>query len=293
MANERRNPGSPDVADTSYYSGAALPTAGNVLFFLEGSDKLTTNMNALEGIDLLGIVFAPQCKTVIEGSPLKVTCDQAGTGYLKYEGSANGTLKFAGGTDNDIQKIMWWASSPSARGEFSAMDILGNLEVKVGSVYIATDALFGASSEVWVLSGFCHIAGHATDVVPTINCKKGSRTRIERAFTTLNVDAGAEVEIDIDTYTGATVNNKGGKVIWISGTITNLNHEQGVLDLSRFRRYGQSAVNYKSTSEASVIKSTGGAQPTLGSSTTTPIGSDSGAVIMYAGSGGGTSFGVS
>lgn len=295
MPNITRFPGSVDVGDTAYYTGTAIPGVGDSLYFLEGEDKLSANMTALVN-DLALIAFAPGNKTTFSVTALAVTVDQSEAGIIKYEGSANGTLKFVGqAADNDVGSIFWWSNSPSARGEFDAMDILENVEVTAGSVYIGPTALFAADSEVWVIGGDIHIAAHATDVVPLIEAKAGSRTVIKRAFTDLNVAAGAWVEIDLGALAGVNITNNGGTIVWLSGDISGtFKHLQGDLDISKFKRIGQAAANWVSTAKARVFVGAGSAQPTLGSSTSRSIGSSRGAQIMTPGSGyGGGGFGGS
>lgn len=288
MANVERLPGSADVSSTTYYSTGALPSAGDSLYLAEGEDALASGMTALQGIDLALIAFGPRCKSTITGTPLSITADRTNTGIVQYEGSANGTLKFTGGTDNDVAKLRWWPTA-GARGEFYAIDFLVSIEVTGGTCVIAGSST--AACTVYVLGGTCILEPHATDTVTAINCWGGT-TWIRRAFTTLTVRAGATVYIDLDTYSGGTINNDGGYIIWMSGNVTTLNNWAGTLDTTKFYGIGQGATNYSSTANARVIVSTGGIQPTLGPGTGTSIGSSRGAAIAYAGSSGGLGFGL-
>ena len=286
MATVRRNPGNVDLGDMASYSTAALPSAGDTLYFGDGNDAYVTNMNALAAIDLAVLAFAPQWKGKFDTTAMAVTCDRSDSGVLKFEGSTSGTCKFTGGSTNKVYKILWYPTA-GARGEFTNV-VNQVFEITGGSALINSGCTL---VNVYVMGGDLVIDTDGSDTVTGLYCY-GGRTTIKRAFTTLYVGPGATVYIDTDTYAGGTINCEGGVIVWYSGNLMTMLLKKGVLDVSKFRRSGQVVQNFESWATAQVLVSSGGLQPTVGSVTTTPRGSDRGAVIMSAGSGGGAGFGL-
>lgn len=232
MADINHVEGATDMSSTSFYSGGALPVAGDTLTFLRSGVSLAiTNTTALAAVDLNRLTVSPNFYADFgtPGAPIRVDVSNGSSPTLDFQGSSS-SVYLQGGSGAAAFDIVKWRPVRSGRGTLQDVDV-PRLEAFSGTLDFTGSASVGVIYAMGTAQVVCR--AHASDTIG--NTELGGTAQLHayrRLGGTCLVPTGTTLIYDVDSNTATgQVTLAGGRIIWKRGALV-VSGSQGIIDAS-------------------------------------------------------------
>lgn len=203
-------------------------TDGDSVFFREGGDIVTANLNQ-SGFDCLLMKFAPEC-SVSFPNVTRFDADVSSTGHV-YIGGSGDIYNFGGGTTGVWNKATVALKKPGAKVLLSLMT-LSTLVVESGLVIASSDA---DVNDAWIFGGEL-VLDEAAATFANIYCLGGACRIYKRDGTNIYIGGNGLVICDGSVITPVIVEMNGGRLDYNGANVGTFRGRSGVLDRTRAER---------------------------------------------------------
>lgn len=249
MADRLRLKGSTDAGNAASYSPALAPSgwsAGDTLTCAEGANTNfsvgMTAMAAIGGGGLASLTITTACADNFGAQADPLSVDVSGT--LENNGAGDYGY-FAAGSGGTIDTIIFNPANPNYRmylqsAANNTLRIMAGTFTVGGSVTLGDIEVVGPATLV--------VPEHASDTIGNIRVAAGGRARVRRRIAGgANIDAGGELEYDVDTATAsANINMNGGLLRHKKGSVV-ISGYSGTYDWSQLEKTGVGGSGYTLT----------------------------------------------